>query len=119
MAAPRLQWACTADVGYYRVRIADRATVIADKVLEQPRWDLSDTWEQLPCGGMDLLIEAFDRNGHEMASRHRQFRKSPGCDVKKQAPLDWRDAIFRNIVYLLEPAQDGMAEYEKGLPRFC
>ena len=119
VVAPRLEWACSADVGYYRVRIADQAAVIADKVVKEPLWDLSDTWEQLPYGRIDLLIEAFDRNGHEMLSLHRQFRKSPGCDVKKQAPLDWRDAIFRNIAYLLEPAQDGMEEYEKGLPRFC
>ncbi len=119
VVAPRLEWECSAEVGYYRVRIADRATVIADKVVKEPFWDLSDTWEKLPYGSIDLLIEAFDRNGHETLSLHRQFRKSPGCDVKKQAPLDWREAIFRNIAYLLEPVQDGMAEYEKGLPRFC
>jgi len=119
VAAPRLEWACSADVGYYRVRIADQVAVIADKVLKEPLWDLWDTWELLPCGRMDILIEAFDRNGHEILSLHRQFRKSPGCNVKKQAPLDWQDAIFRNIAYLLEPAQDGIAEYEKGLPRFC
>ncbi len=119
VTAPRLQWKCSADVRRYRVRIADQARVIADKVVTKPRWDLRDTWEQLPCGAIDLLIEAFDRSGRQMASLHRQFRKSPGCDIKQQAPLDWQDAIHRNIAYLLEPAQDGMAAYETGLPRFC
>jgi hypothetical protein len=119
VVAPQIEWECSADVGYYRVRIADRAAVIAEKVVKKPLWDLSDIWEQLPYGRMDLLIEAFDPNGHEMLSLHRQFRKSPGCDVKQQEPLDWREAILRNIAYLVEPAQDGMAEYEKGLPRFC
>ncbi|MBI5589109.1 MAG: hypothetical protein HY881_01365 [Deltaproteobacteria bacterium] len=119
VVAPRLEWECSADVGHYRVRIADRAAVIADRVVKEPLWDLGDIWEQLPYGGIDLLIEAFDHDGHEMTSRHRQFRKSPGCDVKKQVPLDWRDAIHRNIAYLVEPAQDGMEEYEKELPRFC
>jgi len=116
---PRLEWEYSADVGYYRVRIADRAAVIADKIVKEPRWDLSDTWEQLPYERLDLLIEAFDRNGHGMLSLHRHFRKCQGCDVKRQQPLDWEGAILRNIAYLLEPAQDDVEEYEKGLPRFC
>ena len=120
VAAPKLEWEPFCEVDRYRVRLADPAEVIVDDVVREPRWDLAAVWDRVPCGNIDLLVQALDGAGGLVApSLHRRFYKGPAWDGVAQEPMDWRAAVARNIAYLLEPAQDKVEPYEEGLPRFC
>ncbi|MCW3818904.1 hypothetical protein ONA91_31140 [Micromonospora sp. DR5-3] len=102
----------------YEVLIANGAGVVRREPTDQPRVDLTQMWEQLPYGPLDVMVLGLGPDGTETClAGHRRFAKAPGFDGVAQAPLDWADAVRRNMAYLLAPARDEVRPYERGLPR--
>jgi len=118
--APTWTWDTVPGAAYYEVQLATEYGKAKGYRTDEPRFDMAPVWDQLPHGPIDMLILGFDAEGREICvSLHKRFYKVPGFDGRRQEPLDWIGAVRRNIAYLLAPARDEVADYEKGLPRSC
>ena len=118
--APRWTWTAVPNATAYEVMLVDQKGTVHRAQVAQPEWDAGQLWVELPVGPLDLLVIGQGADGTEICTAlHRRFQKSPGFVAVKQPPLDWGAAVLRNVEYLLGPARDEVAFYEKGLPRSC
>ena len=117
--APSWTWEPVPNASYYEVRLAGpndkKATTYR---VDEPSFDLSALWNDLPVGTIDMLLLGFDAEGTEIChSAYKHFSKVADFDGQEQAPLNWAESVRHNMAYLLAPARDRIEDYEKGLPR--
>ena len=117
---PTWTWQAVPDATSYVVQLATEHDVARGFQTSTPCFDMAAIWPNLSFGPLDLLIQAMDESGNEMCTAlYKRFFKVPGFAGDQQAPLSWIDAVHRNMAYLLAPAKDAVADYERGLPRSC
>ena len=118
VSAPTWTWGAIPDVAGYVVKLAIGKQKAKDYKVDQPQFDMSDIWDQLPIGPIDAMILGVGADGTEVCnSQTKSFYKVQGYDGRRAEPLDWVAAVRRNMEYLLAPPRDRVEDFEKGLPR--
>lgn len=118
VAPPVLRWAPVTLSRRFTVTVADRDRVVWSAATTDREIDLAPAWPRLAHGPVDVLVQGFDEAGEEVSVRaHRRFWRVPGFDGVRPEPGDWEGCVRRAVGYLLAPARDEVAEYERDDPR--
>jgi hypothetical protein len=116
--APVLRWHPVAVATRFAVAVADVDEVVWTATVTAPEVDLAPAWPDLKLGPVDVLVRGFDDDGVEVSVRaHRRFWRVPGFDGLRPVPADWGTAAREAVAYLLDPARDPLADYERDEPR--
>ena len=115
---PTWTWDPIPNVATYQVMLAAGEEAAQTYNLREPSFDLTDIWDGLPHGPVDMLVLGRDSTGAEVCiSQYKNYYKVHDFEGRWQEPLDWDEALRSNVAYLLAPARDHVEEYEEGLPR--
>ena len=118
VAPPVLRWAPVALSRRFTVTVADRDRAVWSATTTEREIDLAPAWPGLAHGPVDVLVQGFNEAGEEVSVRaRRRFWRVPGFDGVRPEPGDWAGCVRRAVGYLLAPARDEVAEYERGDPR--
>ena len=118
VSAPTWTWGAIPGATGYIVKLAVGHQIAKDYKVDHPHFCMSDIWNDLPVGPIDMMVLGTGIDGKEVCnSQTKSFNKVPGYDGRKVEALDWTGAIRKNMAYLLLPPRDGVADFEEGLPR--
>ena len=117
---PTWTWDPIPNVATYQVMLAAGEEAAQTYNVPEPSFDLTDIWDGLPYGPVDMLVLGRDSTGAEVCiSQYKNYYKVHDFEGRRQDPLGWDEALGSNVAYLLAPARDHVEEYEEGLPRAC